>query len=97
MLDRFPIIKILSDYTPADYEQANFLDIIMDEDNDIYFKTQINNKRESSVIIAMSGTRYSNEFRNACRNFYKACLKEVQNTNHPDIINTNSYVYKDKQ
>jgi len=35
MLDRFPIVKILSDYTPSEHSQANYLHIIMDEDNDI--------------------------------------------------------------
>jgi len=96
MSDRFPIVKILSDYTPSDYDQANYLHVIMDEDNDIHFSTQISNDRERGIRIAMSGTRYSNEFRNACRDFYKACLKEIQETNRDDLIECNPYVKKCK-
>jgi len=92
MID-FPIVKILSDYTPSEFKQANFLHIIMDEDNDIHLRTEINSKKESGVRVAMSGTRYSNEFRNACRDFYKACLKEIKETNRSDLIECNPYVH----
>jgi len=92
--DRFPIVKILSDYTPSEYEQANYLHIYMDQDNDVHFGTMINSKREREIRIAMSGTRYSNEFRKACKDFYKACLKEIHDTNRGDLIKCNPYVHK---
>lgn len=87
-----PIVKILSDYTPSDYEQANYLHIIMDINCDIHFRTQINSKKESGVRIAMSDTRYSSEFHKACHDFYKACLNEIQNTNDGELIECNPYV-----
>jgi len=93
MIDGFPIVKILSDYTPSDYNSANFLDVFMDINTDVHFITHINNKTEKGIRIAMSGTRYSYEFRCACQDFYKACLKEIQNTNRSDLIESNRFIH----
>jgi hypothetical protein len=88
----YPILRLLSDYTPSEYNQANFLNVLLDINADVHFSLVKNNKNEKSVRIAMSGTRYSTEFLKACQAFYFALLKELQTTNRQDLININPYI-----
>lgn len=66
--------KIVSDYTPLD--EPNQLNIIRDSQGDIHLNMVTNSGSERGVRVAVSGTRYSHNVRQALYNLIEALEKE---------------------
>lgn len=67
-------VKLISDYTPL--EEPFYLDIIKDDQGDVYI-TPVNKSEESSVRIAASGTRYSHKVRDLLYKLIQAIEDET--------------------
>lgn len=91
-----PILRLLSDYTPAKFGHANIMNIMMDLNGDVHFWNTESSNGSGEIRIAMSGTRYSNKFLVACQNFYKAFKEEILTTQNGDLRGINHYAIKEE-
>jgi hypothetical protein len=73
--------RLLDDY--GSIEEARGLQILKRDDGDIIFGTT--ESSQYSIQIAMSGTRYSHEFRMACQEFFNAIQKEIETTKNREL------------
>jgi len=82
------MVKILSDYTPAD--QPNILNIYADDQGDFNLFIFNGNDDASGVRIAASGTRYNERVRAALRNLFEVMQTELNDPQcHPEIKELN--------
>lgn len=81
-------VSILCDCTSVD--DPNILTLTRTTDGDIIFGLG-----SSAVQIAMSGTRYSREFRKAAIDFFEATKREMMSTQHPALQQFNEALYSD--
>jgi hypothetical protein len=81
---------LLSDYASDDQKRP--LTITKRDDGDVIFSIGLRN----SCHIAMSGTRYSPEFRQAVQNFFREVEKEIERNRNPAIQEWNELIYPEE-